>query len=244
MPQSLHYGKAELAAKDSIVLKEKVSQGLGQHDLVDGRPYLDTEKGRVEASERVVLTWREKESYEDAQRMYPYVKHLVVPDIAFQLGPYAPQPPETGSPVNIDIVLFLRDDKESVLAKQRDRNSLRKILETIEGGVGLKFTIVDWLDAMKYFETDNYFFSDASIKLLSMGRVVICDRLHAAILCYLTGVPFVYVDQVSGKISKTLGVAFESWEGCKDGEKAMWARAMNLTSALEQAVDFLGRYNL
>jgi len=237
MPQSLHYGNVELEGKDAATLKEKVSEGLGNLDL-------DSDDGRAAAHSRVILSWREIESYERAQQLYPYVKNILVPDMAFQLGPYSSLRPPPSSPLAVDIVVFLRDDHESALSNYRDKASVRSALESIEGGRGLQFRIVDWPDTLPIFDTYNYYFSDESIRLLSMGRVVICDRLHAAILCYLAGLPFVYVDQRTGKISKTLRVAFDSWDGCRDGDKSMWARAEDMPSALRTAVEFLDRYGL
>jgi exopolysaccharide biosynthesis predicted pyruvyltransferase EpsI len=112
------------------------------------------------------------------------------------------------------------------------------------GGKGLSFTIVDWNSRLAMFNSTNYLFTDTAIQLLSFGKVVICDRLHAAILSYLTGLPFVYINQSTGKLEKTLRVAFESWEGCQDGETSMYARAQNLQDALGKAIQFLDNYDL
>ena len=68
-----------------------------------------------------------------------------------------------------------------------------------------------------------------------MGKVIIADRLHATILAYLSGVPVVYIDQVTGKISKTLDVAFSSIDSCRDAEATKLIRAFNFTHALELA---------
>jgi hypothetical protein len=55
---------------------------------------------------------------------------------------------------------------------------------------------------------------------------------------------FVYIDQKTAKLTKTLAVAFDSWEGCRDGETAMWARASSMEEAMELAVGFMKKYNL
>ena len=54
-------------------------------------------------------------------------------------------------------------------------------------------------------------------------------------MCYLSGIPFIYIDQVSGKISKTFGAAFDGLDECLDGSKAKWERALNLQDALGMA---------
>jgi exopolysaccharide biosynthesis predicted pyruvyltransferase EpsI len=69
--------------------------------------------------------------------------------------------------------------------------------------------------------------------------VVVCDRLHAAILSYLSGIPFVYIDQVSGKITKTLNTAFDTLDGCMDGNRSKWGKANSLEEALSLASNFI-----
>lgn len=242
MPQSFHYGDKELEKRDAEKLKSSIVEGVwswGQDISI-----LDTEEGRNRSRARVVLTWREHKSYRNALKRYPFVNNIVVPDIAFQLGPYAPIPPREDDIPLLDIVVFLRDDKESTYMAQRNKQAINEILSTVDGGDKISFSIVDWEDRLKRFQSFDYFFTDTSIQLLSMGRVLVCDRLHAAILAYLSGIPFVYVDQMTGKISKTLRVAFDSWDGCEDGEFAMWARADNLTHAFELASGFLDKYDL
>jgi exopolysaccharide biosynthesis predicted pyruvyltransferase EpsI len=242
MPQSFHYDDAGLEKREAEQMKSNIAKAMwsrGQDASV-----LDTKEGRTQSMSRVVLTWREHESYEAALKRYPFVNNLMVPDIAFQLGPYAPMPPKEDDIPLLDIVVFLRDDRESTYMPQRNRQAINKILSSIDGGERISFSIVDWKDRLERFQSSDYFFTDTSIQLLSMGRVVICDRLHAAILSYLSGLPFVYINQSTGKISKTLRVAFDSWDGCKDGESAMWARADNLTHAFELANGFLDKYDL
>jgi exopolysaccharide biosynthesis predicted pyruvyltransferase EpsI len=242
MPQSYYYDDAELERRDADKIKSSIAQGLWSRD--QDASVLDTKEGRNRSMSRVIFTWREHESYEAASKRYPYVKNLMVPDIAFQLGPYVPMPPKEDDIPLLDMVIFLRDDKESTYMPQRNRQAIRNILSSVEGGDKISFSIVDWEDRLERFQSLDYFFTKTSIQLLSMGRVVICDRLHAAILCYLSGLPFVYINQKTGKISKTLRVAFDSWDGCTDGESAMWARADNLTHAIELANSFLYKYEL
>jgi exopolysaccharide biosynthesis predicted pyruvyltransferase EpsI len=242
MPQSFYYGDNKLEKRDAAKFKSNIAKGMwsrGQDASI-----LDTTEGQNRSMSQVVLTWREHKSYRKALKRYPFVNNIIVPDIAFQLGPYAPMPPKEDDPPLLDIVVLLRDDKESTYMPQRNKEAINKILSSVDGGDKISFSIVDWEDRLKRFQSKDYFFTDTSIQLLSMGRVVICDRLHAAILCYLSGIPFVYVNQSTGKISKTLRVAFDSWDGCDDWESAMWARADNLTHAFELASGFMDKYDL
>jgi exopolysaccharide biosynthesis predicted pyruvyltransferase EpsI len=244
MPQSFYYGDRELEKRDAERLKSNIVRGMWSWD--QDTSILKTTEGRNRSMSRVVLSWREHKSYRKALKRYPFANNIIVPDIAFQLGPYAPMPPkEDDIPLPLlDIVVLLRDDKESTYMPQRNKQAINEILTSVDGGDKISFSIVDWEDRLNRFQSMDYFFTDTSIQLLSMGRVVVCDRLHAAILAYLSGIPFVYVNQSTGKISKTLRVAFDSWEGCDDGESAMWARADNLTHAFELANGFLDKYDL
>ena len=241
MPQSLYYSKPDMAESDRDVIQSYVVQGLTNDKDVT---WLESREGQQESKRRVTFTWREVESYEEAQRLYPFANNLIVPDIAFQLGPFNPIPSPIGSNLKLDIVLFLRDDKESVVSAQRNKKHVRERFNALPGGRELQFMVVDWADRLELFDSEDIYFTDTSIQLLSLGKVVICDRLHAAILCYISGIPFVYIDQVSGKISETLRVAFDSWDGCQNGEKSMWSRAENLDDAIRQAIAFLTKYGL
>jgi exopolysaccharide biosynthesis predicted pyruvyltransferase EpsI len=235
LPQSLFYLNETLKEVDVISIKQNVALGLGlakpgrfPWDPVDTSA-LDTAKGLKLAKSKVVLMWREKESYKEALQLYPFVSNMVVPDMAFQLGPYAPirNHPEK----MVDIIVFLRDDLESQVYSMRHYMEIMKLLPT----PGLTFKIVDWSSRLTMFDTTDYFFTDSSIELLSLGKVVVCDRLHAAILSYLSGIPFVYIDQVSGKITKTLLAAFDNISVCLDKKRSQWARATTLEEALVKA---------
>jgi exopolysaccharide biosynthesis predicted pyruvyltransferase EpsI len=261
---------------------------------------LDTPAGRALAHSKVILTWREHESYELALQLYPYVRNLLVPDIAFQLGPYAPIRRKnknhnrlavavrvaatdaasqnyhyrSSSAAPVDILIFLRADHESKInAQQRNNYYIQQTLNQLQHQrqsssvtqqhesppLAYTFRIVDWPDRLDLFEPhQDIFFTKTAIELLSLGKVVVCDRLHAAILSYLVGLPFVYIDQVSGKITKTLSVAFQKDSGnattivdstdirlnCMDGDTGQWAKVTSLDGALAKAVEFIDKYAL
>ncbi|KAG7339496.1 polysaccharide pyruvyl transferase [Nitzschia inconspicua] len=222
MPQSLYYRDEDLKKQDA--------------DRIEA--ILSTFHGTVAA--RPTFLWREQFSYDEAVELYPSAQNVLMPDIAFQLGPYQPAPVNDSNAV--DVVVFLRKDHESLESKHRNAAYVRSILNSLVGeekSNSTTFKIVDWNDRLEIFDSDNILFTETAIQMLSMGRVLVCDRLHASILAYLSGIPFVYIDQLSGKISKTLDVALRIGDGCLDGQKSNFARAMNLTQALDMAMDFL-----
>jgi exopolysaccharide biosynthesis predicted pyruvyltransferase EpsI len=237
MPQSYHYSSATQKANDTQVIINSIAAGLGLKSL-------ESETDQQKSASRVTFTWREITSFEEASKEYPFATNLLVPDIAFHLGPYQPLPSVQKESLQLDILLFLREDKESVFASSRNDISIRRLLNSIHGGSFLKFGIADWNTRFAMWPSQDFLFTDSAIQLLALGRVAICDRLHAAILCYISGIPFIFVDQSTKKLTKTLRVAFDSWEGCNDGETAMWARAESLEEALALAVDFLEKYDI
>jgi exopolysaccharide biosynthesis predicted pyruvyltransferase EpsI len=261
MPQSLYYTQKYLEQKDSKMLMLKIAIGLGlmadptpEYGWADDDSQLPaaiamaTEVFKKPASvdlahRRVILTWREKESYEAASQLYPFVRHVVAPDIAFQLGPF--ERINSHHSKNVDVLVFLRDDIESMVESKRREDLIQNILSEKSSGGSLSSMVVDWNDRLKIFDTTDDFFTSTAIELLSLGKVVVCDRLHAAILAYLAGIPFVYIDQISGKVSKTLNVAFDGLPDCQNGEKtSLWASAASLEEALGKAAQMIRANNL
>lgn len=231
----MHYESDKLQQQDTANMKKYIASGLGYANL-------DSEDAKQEAASKVVFSWRERKSFEKATSEYPFATNLLVPDIAFHLGPYEQRITKQKQDLQLDIVLFLRTDKESIVSSTHE--DLRKMLNGVEGGSELRFGVVDWNTRFALWPSGDFLFTDSAIQMLSLGKVVICDRLHASILCYLSGIPFIYIDQVTGKITNTLEVAFDSWEGCKDGDTAMWAKALSIEEAIETAASFIRKYNL
>jgi len=196
-----------------------------------------------------------------------------MPDIAFQLGPFMPsmRPDSTETtalpgpegnyptfprilPDKVDILLFMRTDYESQVGTaemkeeggRRSNEYWRYYLDNLPDGKGkgVTFRIVDWVDRYDIFQDQFSLFSQTSVDLLHMGRVVIADRLHASILSFVSDVPFVYVDQRTKKISSTLGVAFSTWEGCRDQDTLMYHDADTFEDGIDRALNMMHANNL
>ena len=234
MPQSLYYQNRRNQLRDVRIFKESVAKGMGLANTSSLDGMLDS------ARSRVTLTWREKTSYEHAVKLYPFVHNVLVPDIAFQLGPFTPI--RNNPELRVDILFLLRTDKESVVSSQRDMASINNLLyNSTDIAMNVTYRVADWNDRLQLFNSDDIFNVTTAVELLSLGTVVVCDRLHAAILSYLAGLPFVYLDQTSGKLSKTLTTAFSDSSECLDGGKADWGKAENLENAIAIAMGMLGR---
>jgi exopolysaccharide biosynthesis predicted pyruvyltransferase EpsI len=244
MPNSWYYASEAIEKKDVQQIRTNILMGIGMS--ADAMSSTNDRHLATIVKSRIIWTWREHYSYDRAMQLLPYCSHQLIPDIAFQLGPYQPIRPVGTLPTTraTDLVFLLRNDHESVHRTLRNRNSIQAILETIPGAAHLSFSIVDWDDRLYRFVSDNpkdIYFTDSSIQLLSLGQVLICDRLHAALLGYLSNLSFIYLDQVSGKISKTMRVAMESGPSCTNHEKdtALWYRAENIPDAIGKAVEVL-----
>jgi exopolysaccharide biosynthesis predicted pyruvyltransferase EpsI len=226
LPQSLYFQSNEYKQSNALETSYKVVKGLDQSTVTDN----------TTSSAPIVFTWREVASFEQAQALYPTVSHRLLPDSAFQLGPFE----ANTKAQNVDIVVLLRADHESTC--DRSIAGIRDVL-TNKLNSKASFVLVDWEDRNTIFDSRDILFTQTAIDLLSLGKIVVCDRLHTAILAYLSGMPFVYVDPVSGKITKTLGLAMQiagkQEADCLDGVKGKWRHGKTLEGALWLAVDML-----
>lgn len=277
MPQSFHYDldtNRPQPEVDTLKMRQLIAEGLGMKDHTE----LDTDAGRELSKSRIILTWREQKSYDAAVSLYPFVTHRLMPDIAFQLGPFLPSMrPDTplfgnalrgGGPTiekpvthrilpdKVDLLLFMRTDFESQTATQQEIKSgnggrrseqfVRNYLDNLPNGrgQGVTFLIVDWEDRYDLFGDSFTLTSQTSVDLLHLGRVAVVDRLHAAILSFLSDEPFVYIDQRTKKLSSTLGVAMSAWEGCQDEDTLMYHKAEDLEDGIDKALDMLHKNGL
>lgn len=230
-PQSLFYFNETRGKLEAQLFKESIAKGLQVN--------LDMEHGLELAKSRVVLSWREMKSCQIADELYPFVTNILMPDAAFQLGPFnlTNLVPDK---LKVDVVLFMRNDKESLIRGFRNEKIVAEIFRnSSRGDRQIDFAIVDWVDRNMFNpKVKPHHVTEEAIYLVSMAKVIVADRLHATILSYLAGVPVIYIDQISGKISNTLEF-FISLEACRDTEAAKLIKASNFTHALELATRLL-----
>jgi len=163
-----------------------------------------------------VLLVRDQNSLQYATRNFDCEIHLC-PDMAFAMNPIRRKPP------SMDYYCLLRTDKEIAT----DHDKIRAAL----AGVQADFEIGDWLGEFnsRTYRADRFAtrltrkkpgltaparelmaglrrrFAEErlayGIDLLSRGKMVITDRLHAHILSTLLGIPHLIFDSFDGKIS-------------------------------------------
>ncbi|KAK1737187.1 hypothetical protein QTG54_012054 [Skeletonema marinoi] len=120
---------------------------------------------------------------------------------------------------------------------QRNKTETPRADEAVSLAIGSKnktFRVADWDDRLQLFGDSNHLNVDTAVELLGLGKIVIVDRLHAGILSYLSGLDFIYIDNISQKLTKTLSTAFERREECH-----LWERADSLYNAIQQALEYL-----
>ncbi len=158
----------------------------------------------------LILTARSVESYNFLKKFFPGVKSYLIADVAFMIGNMKP----FGKP-DYDIVILRRFDKESNFDKSEIwQRAYNKYLKG-------KFS---------YYETDWHFNSHNETsklrelkdfrlnlvnKLLSKGKVIITDRLHASIFSLLIGKPHIIINDKYKKIVNTRQAAFSNKAECE-----------------------------
>lgn len=158
------------------------------------------------------LLVRDQQSYEFAKESYE-CNVLLSPDCAFGLGPLK----RIGMP-KYDLLMLMRTDDE------------KKVVDMDMAGTndqGLTSRQIDWLKEDTFFMQKAYLLAayyyltnrfgkskrlcfynakakirlNRGVKLLSQGKVVLTDRLHAHIICILLDIPNIVLDNNYGKIS-------------------------------------------
>ncbi|KAJ3079694.1 hypothetical protein HK102_003574, partial [Quaeritorhiza haematococci] len=132
------------------------------------------------------------------------------PDMAFMLGPRWP----VSDPV-VDILFLSRQDKEKITSFGDNISHLKAFWSSSN----LTFEDHDWADAFTLTNVSSEaksapirdqqsFRVHIANKLLSRGRVIVTDRLHAVILATLMGKPHVFVENSYGKIRNMMRATF------------------------------------
>ena len=226
MPQSLFYQNKATMQKHAKEMRMSVMKGLGLSEL--------SPENMSAVHDRLTFTWRERASYDIAKELYPFARNMIVPDIAFQLGEFQPKRPRKD--LLVDILFFLRQDKESNLRKELGGQGAQRFITKVmeDRGENKTFRTVDWGSRLSLFGNKDHLDVQTGVELLALGKVAVVDRLHAGILSYLSGLHFIYIDNSYGKLSKTLTTAVEGREEC-----ALWERADNLYDATGKALSYL-----
>jgi len=208
---------------------------------------------------RFVFMWRSVRGFEEASKALPFATNLLVPDMAFSIGPQLSPlrlpmqglVPKGNS--QVDIIFIWRGDQEGRFRRQRRNSTVQKWLRAMPGGIGknVTFSLLDWnavtngkalpwhKKGPRNWKYSNYEMLHAGVgQFLAAGRVVVTDRLHGSILSTLFFRPVVYVDNSYGKTTNTRAVALSS-PSCKDSTALGSRSATSMKEAVEIAARWL-----
>jgi pyruvyl transferase EpsO len=194
---------------------------------------LDRSKAVFRKHGHVTIVARDADSFNFLERHFTCPRVLLCPDMAFMLG-------MLNRPVQpcVDILYLCRSDDESRYAKGTalgfDRSQCRRTINRLPPFPGTRYEIplavecidnleiTDWhdvalgfpsrLDGAAFFDHMSAAMTDYAMKILSRGRVVVSDRLHAHILCLLLNIPHVLIENSYGK----LGSFYKTWTSGSD----------------------------
>ena len=91
------------------------------------------------------------ESFEQAASLYPLLDNRLVPDVAFMIGPMQETDKWSLKKEKAELILHLRNDKESRHMGKRNVDKLRHIIDSNNDTKGLSFEMVDWWDRDRFF---------------------------------------------------------------------------------------------
>jgi pyruvyl transferase EpsO len=221
LPQSVHYTNASRAEQDAGVYT-----GHGS----------------------VVVLARTAGSLAALEKHFPKTPALLVPDIAFMLGPQLPncQP-------DVDVFFLLRRDKErgggamglqAALALLEHRGRSHVIAEWDEwrasspSKAAMPWNNLTWAEA--HAAALPQLRLQVANNMLCRGRVVVADRLHAMLLALLMGKPFVGYDNSLGKLSDYRSTHLDADTRCQPHHTLSFFRN-NVGEAAGTAVELLDR---
>lgn len=147
-----------------------------------------TVKQYNKCSDLTLLT-REKTSFTKMQKIFPKAKVLLVPDVVMTLN-------ECRDGNRENIVLCLRDDQEQKLSADEKKEITTQINEKYDNVITYDTHIGrDGLTAEEQTGELNKIWT-----LFSNSKVVVTDRLHGMIFCYITKTPCVALQNNNPKV--------------------------------------------
>ena len=190
-----------------------------------------------------LLTFRQRDSYEFAALQYGnYTTVKECPDMAFMLGAQSPT-----KAAAFDVFLLMRNDGESLF---ESTNMHDDICEGI-AEEGFTCAVGDWgVDkdiATSFSGIDSTSHPDLSVELatdtISLGELIVTDRLHGAIFAFLAGKPVIYVDNSYDKLSNSISTAFREASSCLDEESmGVFEISQNVPEIIEYVVAYLKKW--
>ena len=139
----------------------------------------------------LLMTAREKISYDRMKKYYPKVDVRLTPDIVMSLNKST-----SCSPRRAIVTLCLRDDKEKF-----DNSDILRKIERIIKKSGLSIERYDThIGSGRFTEERKYSELKKIWQQFSQSKLVVTDRLHGMIFAYITGTPALVLPNSNFKI--------------------------------------------
>lgn len=164
---------------------------------VDGMCALKRSEKIYKSNKNLILCAREKMSYEKMKNYFKSNNVILIPDIVFSLYDNI----ELDTKRNNKIGICLRNDIEVL------NNSIKNIIKDVYKDNKDIVKIDTYMSEEEFIKEKKYELLLNFIKQISKFKLVITDRLHCMIFCYLTHTPCIAFDNSNHKISST----YETW---------------------------------
>ena len=163
-------------------------------DDLNGQESLRRTKKIYNGNRNLYLFAREKKSYEKMKKEFNGNVELV-PDIVMSLQF------EENSELRNDIVICLRNDKEKLLSQDFQQKIIDEVIEKNQKN-NIK-RIDTHIGNQKFYYCRRKEIFENFINEIKKAKIVITDRLHGMIFCYITKTPCIVFDNSNHKISET-----------------------------------------
>ncbi len=220
------------------VLKSHASNpivSLPQTMIFSSNDEVAKHKSAINSHNQLTLLWRDQESLQLAKETYNNAKSLYCPDMAYTLGPTLPN-----SLPQVDVIFVIRRDAEKT-ASSADIAKAKKAVED----AGYTAEVWDFptqgypmyedsttkevvYDYRKILpgriapknEPNNELYSELRLQvgmnLISRGKVIVTDRLHALIMAQMIDRPVIYFDTKYNKLTRVRTAHAKAVKECQD----------------------------
>ena len=166
----------------------------------ESRSLLESSRKAFAVCKDVTLCVRERNSYDFACENYPGVKVVLTPDVAMFYESYSPQNCKRKDCKKA--LLCLRSDIEKVDSTEK-MACLKKLLDHY----GYIAHMTDTIYPKRVLSEDRKKTVNKKLKEFAETGLVVTDRLHGMLFCYLTRTPCIALDNATKKVA---GV-YDTW---------------------------------
>ncbi len=167
-------------------------QSFGFSNTPYGKRRLQKTKKVIEKNQNVILFARENKSFDLMKENFLNTKIKLCPDIVLSLD-------KSKQNERKNITFALRNDAEKSLEKEQEEKLIKYFKEKYENILFQDTT----MPINEFKEQEKFKYLEKVIEVFSTSRLVITDRLHGMIFCYITKTPCIVFSNNNHKIIST-----------------------------------------